>query len=201
MDAQQPAAPLLPIDLHAAPSAVEAPGPLWQNAKGWAERASAEARGRVLRPLPGVPERLGAWLGDPEHLPHPLLLDLAPGDEAPRPRRATRRLLELAHTTQHPLTLATSITLPPRLIEMLGRLGRSGIAQVVVILPSLDPRLAETLEPGGAPPARRVALVRALAALGVAVEVRLAPLLPTINDDEIALLAGSAAAAGARSLS
>jgi DNA repair photolyase len=71
---------------------------------------------------------------------------------------------------------------------------------VHVSVPTLDDRVWRTTEPGTAPPARRLDVVRRLAAAGIDVGVAVAPVLPGLSDDpeQLAAVVRAARGAGAR---
>ena len=84
-----------------------------------------------------------------------------------------------------------------RELDILGRMGRAGLAHVQVSLTTLDPHLSRAMEPRAAGPGRRLAMIRALAREGIPVGVNVAPIIPALNDHEIERLLEAAAKAGA----
>jgi hypothetical protein len=108
------------------------------------------------------------------------------GDAAHRAR--TRRRLaactelegaELALTTASPLVLCD--------LDLLVDLDRTSSLSVELVVPTFDAALARRLEPEAAPPAERVGAVAEIAAQGIAVRLRAAPLLPGLTAGEAAL--------------
>jgi DNA repair photolyase len=73
---------------------------------------------------------------------------------------------------------------------------------VHVSVPTLDDRVWKTTEPGTAPPARRLDVVRRLSDAGIDVGVAVAPVLPGLSDrpDQLAAVVRAARAAGARTI-
>ena len=69
-------------------------------------------------------------------------------------------------------------------------------------MPTLDDRVWRTTEPGTAPPARRLDVVRRLSEAGISVGVAVAPILPGLSDrpELLAAVVRAARAAGARSI-
>jgi DNA repair photolyase len=68
---------------------------------------------------------------------------------------------------------------------------------VAISITTLDPKLARTMEPRAASPAKRLETVRRLTEAGIPVTVLVAPIIPAINDHEIEAILKAAAAAGA----
>jgi DNA repair photolyase len=115
-------------------------------------------------------------------------------------RARTRRLLdacrdldgaELALTTASPLVLCD--------LDLLVELDGTSSLSIELVTPSADAALARRLEPGAPPPAERLGAVAEIAAQGIAVRLRVAPLLPGIAAGEAALrpLLDAARGAGA----
>ncbi len=63
---------------------------------------------------------------------------------------------------------------------------------------TLDPKLARTMEPRAATPARRLEALRQLSEAGMPTSVMVAPMIPAINDAEIERILDAAAAAGVK---
>ena len=70
------------------------------------------------------------------------------------------------------------------------------LAKVALSVTTLDPKLARTMEPRAATPARRLEALRQLSAAGVPTSVMVAPVIPAINDAEIERILDAAAMAG-----
>src|SRR3954449_7302028 len=73
------------------------------------------------------------------------------------------------------------------------------LVRVAVSVTTLNPKLARTMEPRAAAPAKWLATLRQLAAAGVPVAVMVAPIVPALNDPEIERILDAATEAGARS--
>lgn len=120
-------------------------------------------------------------------------------------RSRTRRLLEGLRDDAFPsvegaeilITTASPLVLCD--LELLVELDRTSSLSVEMVLPTADPELARRLEPGAAGPGERLGALAEIAALGVATRVRVAPLLPGLNQGEAALrpLLAAAAESGA----
>jgi DNA repair photolyase len=113
----------------------------------------------------------------------------------------TRRCLEVLARFRNPVGLITKNHLVTRDLELLGELARHDAVTVGISITTLDRELARRLEPRASTPRSRLAAVRALADAGVPVHVMVAPLIPGLNDDEVAPILAAASDAGARSAS
>jgi DNA repair photolyase len=114
-----------------------------------------------------------------------------------RERRITRRVLEVLRDFNHPVTIVTKGALVTRDVDLLGPMGRAGLARVHLSLTTLDHRLSRIMEPRAASPQARLRAVRTLAEAGCPTGVMLAPVIPAINDHEIERMLEAAKAAGA----
>jgi len=110
----------------------------------------------------------------------------------------TRQVLEVLQRFQHPFSIITKSALILRDLDVLGEMGRAGLARAAVSITTLDRRLARSMEPRAATPERRVEAVRRLSEAGVPTIVMFAPSIPALNDHEMEAVLERAAAAGAR---
>lgn len=117
---------------------------------------------------------------------------------AERQFRLTRSLLEVMLEARQCLAIVTKNALVVRDLDLLAPMAAMRLAQVNVSLTTLDDQLARTMEPRTSTPAARLEAVRRLAAAGVPVRVLAAPIIPGLNDHEIAAVLQAAARAGAR---
>ncbi len=111
--------------------------------------------------------------------------------------RITRTILAVLAACDHPVTITTKSDRVLRDTDLIAGMAARGLAAVMISVTTLDPRLARSMEPRAATPARRLAAIQALSAAGVPVHVSLSPMIPAINDHEIEAIVAAAAAAGA----
>jgi DNA repair photolyase len=105
----------------------------------------------------------------------------------------TRRCLELLKGAGLAVQIITKSDLVTRDADLL-----KGMRSVVSFtITTLDPKLAQRLEPNAPPPERRLKAVERLSREGIPVTVRLDPLFPGLNDGEIERVVEAAAEAGA----
>ncbi len=152
-----------------------------------------------LTAKPDAPRLLEAALRKPGYRVAPIALgtNTDPYQPVERRWRVMRGILEVLSQYRHPVTITTKGALVTRDLDILGEMGRAGLARVQVSLTSLDPRLSRAMEPRAASPGRRLAAIRALAGAGVPVGINVAPVIPALNDHEIERLVEAGAAAGA----
>lgn len=111
--------------------------------------------------------------------------------------RLTRRLLEVCVEHRNPVFLITKSPLIERDIDLLARLAEQAYAAVAISLPFSDAAQARALEPTVPPPARRLRTIRRLAQAGVPVGVFASPIIPGLNDAQVATVLERARTAGA----
>ncbi len=110
-----------------------------------------------------------------------------------------RGLLQVLREFKHPVAIVTKGTLVERDIDILGEMGRMGLAQVGISLTSLDAKLSRGMEPRAPTPARRLAVIKKLSRTGCPVRVMVAPVVPALSDHELENILAAAADAGAKS--
>jgi len=109
----------------------------------------------------------------------------------------TRQLLEVLADCRHPCAAVTKSALVERDIDLLVRLARLRLVNVMVSITTLDRALARRMEPRAAAPQRRLEIIARLAAAGVPVGVLVAPVIPVLTDPELEAILAAARAAGA----
>jgi DNA repair photolyase len=132
--------------------------------------------------------------------PRPIALGTNTDPYQPIERRLkiTRSVLKVLAAHEHPVTIVTKGAGVVRDIDILAPMAAKGLASVAVSVTTLDPGLAEIMEPRAARPERRLETIRMLAAAGIPVSVMVAPVIPAINDHEIEAILIRARQAGAR---
>ena len=114
-----------------------------------------------------------------------------------RELKITRRILEVLAAHDHPVGIVTKSSLVMRDLDILGPMGRKGLAQVCLSVTTLDRGLARKMEPRCPTPARRLEAIRALSESGVQTGVMAAPMIPVLNDPELESILEAASGAGA----
>lgn len=110
----------------------------------------------------------------------------------------TRRCLEVCLRYRNPVVVVTKGALVRRDADLLAELSRVAQARVYLSIAFTDEHLARALEPDAPPIARRLETLAALARAGVPCGVSVSPLIPGLNDADVAPVLERAARAGAR---
>ena len=111
--------------------------------------------------------------------------------------RITRACVEVLAETRHPLTITTKSDRVVRDADLLADMAADELVSVMISITSLDSRVAMTLEPRAAAPARRLKAIEALTKAGIPVQVSVSPIIPAITDGETETILKAAADAGA----
>jgi DNA repair photolyase len=111
--------------------------------------------------------------------------------------KVTRGILEVMERFRQPLSIITKSALIARDIDILGPMGKAGLARAAVSVTTLDRALARAMEPRAATPERRLEAVRRLSEAGTPTIVMFAPVIPGLNDHELEAVLKAAAGAGA----
>ena len=152
-----------------------------------------------LMAKPRAPELLATALRKPGYAVAPIAIgtNTDPYQPIEREHRIMRGVLEVLWEHRHPVSITTKGSLILRDADLIGRMGRAGLASVTISLTTLDNRLSRALEPRAAAPVKRISMIRALADQGIPVSANLAPVIPALTDHEIEALVEAAAGAGA----
>lgn len=110
----------------------------------------------------------------------------------------TRRCLEVCAEFRQPVSLITKNALVLRDLDLLAAMAGEGMAEVSISVTTLDPELAQDMEPKTSTPAARLRAIRELSAAGVPVRVMVAPVVAGLTDHEIPRILEAAAEAGAK---
>ena len=112
-----------------------------------------------------------------------------------------RRLLEVLYEYRHPVCVVTKGTLIERDADILGEMGRMGLARVGITVTTLDADVSRKMEPRVPTPERRMRTIRRLADAGCPVRIMVSPVVPALTDHELEaiLMRGKKAGASAAS--
>jgi DNA repair photolyase len=112
--------------------------------------------------------------------------------------RITRGCIEVCAEYKNPFGIITKSPLIERDIDVLARAAEVCDVGVAISIPILDLAISRALEPGTAPPERRLKTIARLAAAGVRVGVMVAPIIPGLSDEDMPRTLQAAREAGAR---
>ncbi|MEN5168822.1 PA0069 family radical SAM protein [Brevundimonas pondensis] len=116
-----------------------------------------------------------------------------------RETRSTRSILQVMQRFHQPFSIITKSVLIARDADILGPMGRDGLASAFVSITTLDRGLARAMEPRASTPAKRLEAISRLADAGCPVGVGFAPVIPGLNDHEMEAILEAAQKAGATS--
>jgi DNA repair photolyase len=144
-------------------------------------------------------ERLREALARPGYEPSCINIGSATDGYQPIERRLgiTRRVIEVLAETRHGFAIVTKSSGVERDLDLVGEMGREGLAAVYMSVTSLDSRLSRVMEPRAAAPHRRLQTIERLARAGVHVGVSASPMIPFINEPELEQILAAARDAGA----
>ena len=111
--------------------------------------------------------------------------------------RIMRQILDVLNKANHPVSIVTKSAMVMRDLDILSELAAKNLVRVSLSVTTLDRKLARTMEPRAATPARRLEAIRALSEAGVPTSVMVAPIVPALNDHEIERILEAGKAAGA----
>ena len=114
-----------------------------------------------------------------------------------RELKSTRSILQVMQRFNQPFSIITKSNLITRDVDILGPMGREGLATAFVSITTLDRGLARAMEPRASTPQRRLDAIKVLADAGVPVGVGFAPVIPGLNDHELEAVLEASAKAGA----
>jgi len=112
--------------------------------------------------------------------------------------KLTRQCLAVLAEFRNPVCIITKNHLVTRDLDLLQELARHNAVEVNLSINSLDADLARRLEPRASSPRHRLAALEALANAGIPVGVLVAPIIPALNDHEMATVLDAAGKAGAK---
>jgi DNA repair photolyase len=98
----------------------------------------------------------------------------------------TRRCLEVCREFRNPVGLITKSALIRRDIDVLAALAREARAYVHMSIAFADDQMARKIEPNAPAPSTRFAAMKALSEAGIPVGVGVAPIIPGLNDSQVA---------------
>jgi DNA repair photolyase len=146
-------------------------------------------------------QRLRETLARPGYQPSHINIGSATDAYQPVERRLgiTRGVIEVLAETRHGFAIVTKSSGVERDLDLVGEMGRAGLAVVYMSVTTLDSQLARVMEPRATAPHRRLRTIEALARAGVPVGVSASPMIPFINEPELERILAATRDAGATS--
>ena len=118
-----------------------------------------------------------------------------------RKYKITRNLLRIFAKYRNPVGLITKNKLITRDIDILKDLAKDNLVHVMISLTTLNEDLRRLMEPRTSSGEQRLEAVKQLSDAGIPTGVMIAPIIPSLNDEEIPELLKQSAEHGARSAS
>ncbi len=109
----------------------------------------------------------------------------------------TRRCLEVCRGFRNPVGLITKSALVRRDVDVLASLAGDGCASVYLSIPFAEDAMSRAIEPHTSPPSQRFETLRILSDAGIPTGVGIAPVIPGLNDGQVAEVLRRAREAGA----
>jgi DNA repair photolyase len=149
-----------------------------------ADRPSDSRYGRSIRVKVNVAEVLRGELARPSWPGGGVAIGAAtdPYQPAEGRYRLTRACLEVLGQAANPFSLITRGPMIVRDIDVLVEAARHADVSVMFSVPTLDPEVWRTTEPGTAPPRQRLRALSRLVDAGIKAGVGMAPILPGLSD-------------------
>jgi DNA repair photolyase len=149
-----------------------------------ADRPSDDRYGRSIRVKVNVAEVLRLELARPSWKGEPVAIGAAtdPYQPAEGKYRLTRSCLEVLSRAANPFSLITRGPMIVRDTDVLVEAARHAEVSVMFSVPTLDPDVWRTTEPGTAPPRQRLRALERLVDAGIKAGVGMAPILPGLSD-------------------
>ena len=169
-----------------------------------ADRPADDRYGRSIRVKVNVAEVLARELARPSWSGEQIAIGAAtdPYQPAEGRYRLTRACIEVLGRARSPFGIITRGPLIVRDVDVLQEAARRTDVSVMFSVPTLDPVVWRTTEPGTAPPRQRLRALSTLVDAGIKTSVGMAPILPGLSDrpEQLAEVVKAVRAAGATSV-
>ena len=149
-----------------------------------ADRPSDDRYGRTIRVKTNVVDVLRRELARASWEPESVVIGAAtdPYQPAEGRYRLTRGCIQALAEARNPFGIITRGPLIVRDVDVLVEAARRAEVSVTFSVPTLDPEIWRTTEPGTAPPRQRLRALKTLVEAGIRASVGMAPILPGLSD-------------------
>ena len=153
-----------------------------------------------LMAKPDAPELLRHELAAPGWAAEPIVMSAITDIYQPieHKMRIARDCLQVMADCGQPVTTMTKSAMVLRDADLWAKLAAMNAGRVTITLVTLDPELAQKLEPRASSPAARLRTIRELTQAGIPVTVNIAPVIPGLTDMEVPQILHAVADAGAK---
>lgn len=148
---------------------------------------------------PNAAELLERELSSPNYSPRTIAIgtNTDPYQPIERERKLMREILSVLDRCNHPVGIVTKSALVLRDLDILAPMAERGLVRVALSVTTLDRKLARTMEPRAATPAKRMEAIRSLSQAGIPTSVMIAPVIPALTDSEMERILEAACENGA----
>jgi DNA repair photolyase len=112
--------------------------------------------------------------------------------------KLTRGIIEVLKEFNNPLSIITKNSLVTRDLDLLAPMAEMNLVGVFISVTTLDPKLAERMEPRTSHPVSRLNTIEKLTEAGIPVGVMVAPVIPGLTDHEMPSILKAVSSAGAK---
>ena len=146
-----------------------------------------------------APQLLQKELASPNWISEPIVMSAITDIYQPieHTYRIARQCLEILAESNQPVSTMTKSAMILRDTDLWAKLAKVNAAKVIITIVTLDPELAQTLEPRASAPSARLNAITQLTHAGIPVAVNIAPIIPGLTDAELPKIIEAAAKAGA----
>ncbi|MBA3649532.1 MAG: PA0069 family radical SAM protein [Chitinophagales bacterium] len=164
----------------------------------WGFSAGLDFESKIIA-KPNAAELLEKELQHPKHRPFPIMLSGNTDCYQPleSKMRITRQMLEVLLKYKHPVGMITKNSLILRDLDILAELASLHLVHVSITITTLNEELRRVMEPRTASSLKRLNTVKELTTHGIPVNVMMAPIIPSLNSDEIPAVLKAASEHGA----
>ncbi|WP_249693292.1 PA0069 family radical SAM protein [Stappia sp. WLB 29] len=148
---------------------------------------------------PNAAELLERELSSPSYSPRTIAIgtNTDPYQPIERERKVMREILAVLDRCNHPVGIVTKSALVLRDLDILAPMAERGLVRVALSVTTLDRKLARTMEPRAATPAKRLEAIHGLSQAGIPTSVMIAPVIPALTDSEMERILDAASENGA----
>lgn len=164
----------------------------------WGFNAGLDFESKIIA-KPTAPDLLEKELQNPRHVAQSIMLSGNTDCYQPLERKLkiTRRMLEVLLKYKHPVGIITKNSLILRDLDILQQMAALRLVSVTLSITTVNEKLRQLMEPRTATAKRRIETVRILSENGIPVNVNVAPIIPSLNSDEIPEILKAVSKAGA----
>ena len=142
---------------------------------------------RIILVKQNAPELLEKFFQKKGYQPSPIMLSGNTDCYQPieRQYQLTRKLLQVCLDYRHPVSIITKNALVLRDLDILKALAEKNLVSVSLSIPTINENLRRLMEPRTSSTNNKLKAIKELSSAGVPVHVMIAPIIPSLNSNEI----------------